>query len=73
MRCARVELRILVEHRFDADAAVLIERFRIERENWAWRIEITPEEGRGIRMVMFNIWPENEREELAMESIYTPA
>jgi len=40
---------------------------------WGWRIEITPDGGRTLRLVMFNIWPDGEREELAVEASYTRA
>jgi len=40
--------------------------------DWGWRIDITPEVGRSLRIVMFNIWPDG-REELAVEAAYRPA
>ncbi|HKI01017.1 MAG TPA: DUF1579 family protein [Thermoanaerobaculia bacterium] len=39
--------------------------------DWGWRIEITAEGGRTLRMAMFNIWPDGAREELAVEAAYT--
>jgi hypothetical protein len=39
--------------------------------DWGWRIELTPSSGDTLRMVMFNIWPEGTREELAMETLYS--
>ena len=35
--------------------------------DWGWRIAVTCE-GRTLRIVMFNIWPEGDREDLAMEA-----
>jgi Protein of unknown function (DUF1579) len=40
--------------------------------DWGWRIEITPD-GRTLRIVMFNIWPDGSREDLAAEASYTRA
>ncbi|MGH7719029.1 MAG: DUF1579 family protein [Gemmatimonadaceae bacterium] len=40
--------------------------------DWGWRIDITPDGGRALRMVMFNVWPDG-REELAVEASYTRA
>ena len=36
--------------------------------DWGWRTEITPDGERSLRLVMFNVWPDGEREELAMET-----
>jgi hypothetical protein len=43
--------------------------------DWGWRIEVTPEVGRRLRLVMWNVWPASVggREELAMAATYTPA
>lgn len=40
--------------------------------DWGWRTEITPEDGKSLRLVMYNIWPEG-REDLAAEAVYTRA
>jgi hypothetical protein len=40
--------------------------------DWGWRIEITPD-GRTLRMVMYNIWPDGSREDLAVEASYARA
>lgn len=40
--------------------------------DWGWRIVITPDAGEVLRMVMFNVSPDG-KEELAVESYYTPA
>jgi hypothetical protein len=36
--------------------------------DWGWRTEITPDGERSLRLVMFNLWPDGEREERAMET-----
>jgi len=41
--------------------------------DWGWRIEVTPEAGQGFRIVMYNLWPDGSREELAVEASYTRA
>ena len=41
--------------------------------DWGWRTGITPEEGPSLRIVMFNVWPEGDREDLACEASYTRA
>jgi hypothetical protein len=43
--------------------------------DWGWRIEVTPEAGHRLRLVMWNLWPASQggREELAMAATYTPA
>lgn len=38
--------------------------------DWGWRIEITPDPGPALRIAMFNIWPEGEREDLAVAATY---
>jgi Protein of unknown function (DUF1579) len=40
--------------------------------DWGWRIDLTPEDGGTLRLVMFNVWPESEggKEELAVEAVY---
>ncbi|HET6228433.1 MAG TPA: DUF1579 family protein [Longimicrobiaceae bacterium] len=39
--------------------------------DWGWRIEITPDSDAGsLRIVMFNIWPGDGREDLAVEAKY---
>lgn len=40
--------------------------------DWGWRTEITTEDGRSLRVVMYNIWPEG-RADLAAEAVYTRA
>jgi len=40
--------------------------------DWGWRIEITPDGGQALRLVMYNIWPEG-KEDLAVEATYTRA
>jgi hypothetical protein len=40
--------------------------------DWGWRFDITPDE-RTLRMVMFNIWPDGSREDLAAEASSTRA
>ena len=38
--------------------------------DWGWRIDLTPgDDGRSLRMVMHNIWPEG-KEDLAVEAAY---
>jgi hypothetical protein len=39
--------------------------------DWGWRIEITPEPAGALRVVMFNIWPDGVREDVAVEASYT--
>jgi hypothetical protein len=41
--------------------------------DWGWRIDITPDPGPSLRIVMFNIWPDGQREELAVDAIYARA
>jgi len=38
--------------------------------DWGWRIEITPDEKMGLRLVMFNIRPDGKHEELAVNARY---
>jgi hypothetical protein len=38
--------------------------------DWSWRIEITPDPANSLQVVMFNIWPDGEREELAVQATY---
>jgi hypothetical protein len=40
--------------------------------DWGWRIEVGPDDGGGLRVVMFNISPDG-REELAVEGTYERA
>ena len=40
--------------------------------DWGWRTVITPDDGRALRVVMYNIWPEG-REDLAVEATYSRA
>lgn len=35
-----------------------------------WRIDLTPDGGQGLRVVMFNAWPRDQPEELAVEAVY---
>jgi hypothetical protein len=40
--------------------------------DWGWRIEITAGPGvDALRITMHNIWPDGEREETAVEAVYT--
>lgn len=40
--------------------------------DWGWRIEITAASGvDALRITMHNIWPDAEREERAVEAVYT--
>jgi hypothetical protein len=39
--------------------------------DWGWRIEITPDNNRKLRIVMFNIQPDGQ-EALAVEASYNP-
>jgi hypothetical protein len=41
--------------------------------DWGWRIEITPDEQASLQLIMFNIWPDGKREELAVEAKYRRA
>ena len=41
--------------------------------DWGWRTEVTPDGQRSLRIVMFNVWPDGEREELAMETVLARA
>jgi len=36
--------------------------------DWGWRIEITPDPGGLAAHVMFDLWPEGGREDLAAEA-----
>jgi hypothetical protein len=37
--------------------------------DWGWRIDLRPQGGDDLRMVMFNVTPEGQ-EELAVEAVY---
>ena len=39
--------------------------------DWGWRIELTVEPEGTLRLVMYNLWPEGGREDLAVEATYT--
>jgi hypothetical protein len=39
--------------------------------DWGWRIDVTA--GDELRIVMWNVWPDGSREDLAVEATYTRA
>lgn len=39
--------------------------------DWGWRTDVTP--GDTLRIVMWNVWPDGNREDLAVEASYTRA
>ena len=41
-----------------------------EGPDWGWRIDLTPENEDRLLMVMYNIWPDGVREDLAVEAAY---
>lgn len=38
--------------------------------DWGWKIEITADGGEPLKIVMYNLWPEGGREDLAVEAVY---
>ncbi len=41
--------------------------------DWGWRTEVSPGGRSRLHIAMFNVWPDGEREELAMETHLRPA
>lgn len=41
--------------------------------DWGWTIEAVPESDGTLRLIMFNVWPNDEREDLAVQASYTRA